>query len=367
MMPDERLGKLAKVLVGYSIEVGEGDRVRIAGTTASESLIREIYREVLRVGGHPRVHMSFEDQQYILYSTASDEQLEDIDPIAMHEMEHIDCIVQTFPDLNPHALSSIDPGKKQLVTRAMKPVMDVLFRRWGEGELKWVGTACPTPALAQEAKMSLEEYSEFVFECMHLNDEDPTSFWKGFSGRQQEICDRLNGVKEMRYVGRDTDLAFRCDGRTWINCDGKNNFPDGEIFTGPIEDSVEGRIRFTYPGIYHGEEIEDIMLRFESGRVVEARAAKGEKLLLKLLDTDEGSRYVGEIAIGTNDNIDRFTKNMLFDEKMGKTVHLALGMGIPGSGSKNVSAIHWDMLKDMSDGGEIHADGELIYKDGRFL
>ena len=367
MKPDERLNKLAKVLVGYSIGVKEGERVRIAGSTASEPLLREIYREVLLAGGHPRVAMQFEDQQYIFYSLARDHQLDDIDPITLHEMGEIDSLIRTFPDLNPHALSSIDPDKKQRVTRSSKPIMDILFERWGKGELKWVGTVCPTTALAQEARMALDEYSEFVFECMHLNDDDPVSFWKDFSTRQQKICDRLNGVKEMRYVGRDTDLAFRTEGRTWINCDGKNNFPDGEIFTGPVEDSVEGTIRFTFPGIYMGEEIEDIFLRFESGRVVEARAAKGERLLLELLDTDEGSCYVGEIAIGTNESIDRFTKNMLFDEKMGKTVHLALGMGIPSSGSRNQSAIHWDMLKDMSDGGEIHADGELIYREGRFL
>jgi aminopeptidase len=202
---------------------------------------------------------------------------------------------------------------------------------------------------------------------MKLNDDDPVKRWKAISATQQKICERLDKVKEMHYVGLDTDLKFRCEGRKWINCDGKNNFPDGEIFTGPVEDSVEGTIRFTYPGIFQGQEIEDIFLRFEKGKVVEARAGKGEALLLKLLDTDEGSRYVGEIAIGTNENINRFTKNMLFDEKMGKTVHLAIGKGIPMSGSKNDSAIHWDMLKDMSEGSAIYADGSLIYKDGSFV
>ncbi|MFC2067699.1 aminopeptidase [Chloroflexota bacterium] len=177
----------------------------------------------------------------------------------------------------------------------------------------------------------------------------------------------MDQVKEEQYIGQDTDLQFQCEGRKWINCDGKNNFPDGEVYTGPIENSVEGTIRFTYPGIYLGSEIEDIFLRFERGKVVEARATKGERLLLKLLDVDEGARYVGEIAIGTNDNINRFTKNMLFDKKMGGTVHLALGIGFPLSGSKNISGIHWDMLKDMREGGEIYADGKLIYKKGTFL
>lgn len=215
--------------------------------------------------------------------------------------------------------------------------------------------------------MSLDEYAEFVFSCMRLNEEDPVAFWRHFSICQKKLCNRLNGVKKMRYVGQDTDLKFRCEGRNWVNCDGKNNFPDGEVFTGPVEDSVEGTIRFTYPGIFQGEEVEDIFLRFEKGKVIEARAAKGKKLLHKLLDTDEGARFVGEIAIGTNEHINRFTKNMLFDEKMGGTVHLAIGRGIPLSGSKNKSAIHWDMLKDMREGGKIYADGKLIYENGSFL
>ena len=214
--------------------------------------------------------------------------------------------------------------------------------------------------------MSLDEYSEFVFSCMNLNEEDPIQFWKKFSANQDKLCDRLKSVKEMRYVGQDTDLKFRCEGRKWINCDGRLNFPDGEVFTGPNEDSVEGTIRFTYPGIFQGQEIEVNFLRYEKGKIIEAHAAKGEALLLKLLDTDEGARYAGEIAIGTNENINRFTKNMLFDEKMGGTVHLAIGRSIPLSGGKNVSAIHWDMLKDMRDGGEIYADGQLIYRDGHF-
>ena len=245
--------------------------------------------------------------------------------------------------------------------------METFIKRLGEDSLRWVTSLCPTPALAQEAHISFDEYSEFVFSCMNLNVDDPVDFWTNFSAKQEGICERLNLAKEMRYVGQDTDLRFRCEGRKWINCDGKNNFPDGEVYTGPIEDSVEGTIRFTYPRIYLGSEIEDIFLRFESGKVVEARAVKGEELLLKLLDVDEGARCVGEIAIGTNDTINRFTKNMLFDEKMGGTVHLALGTGFPQSGSKNVSGIHWDMLKDMRESGEIYVNGKLIYKNGSSL
>ncbi len=367
MKSDFRITKLAKLLVQYSVEVKQNDKVNINGSTASEPLIREIYREVLRSGAHPNVHMQFEDQNYLFFSLAKDFQIEYTNPFSLYEVANIDAAIHLLPDINPHGLSSIDPEKKRKSVLAQKPITDTFVKRWGAGELRWVGSIYPTTSLAQEAKMSLEEYSEFVFSCMNLNDNNPVNFWRKFSKKQQKICDYLNNVKEIRYTGLDTDLKFSCEGRTWINCDGKLNFPDGEVFTGPVEDSVEGTIRFTYPGIFQGEEIEDIFLRFEKGKVVEARAKKGENLLLKLLDTDDGSRYVGEIAIGTNGNINRFTKNMLFDEKMGGTVHLALGRGIPGSGSKNDSAIHWDMLKNMRDGGEIYADGKLIYKNGEFL
>lgn len=367
MKVDHRITKLAQLLVEYSVQVEEKHKVSISGSTASEPLIREIYKVVLQKGGFPKVHLEFQDQNYLFYKLARDFQVDYSDPFDLHEYQNIDSLIRVFPDLNPHALTAINPELKQRHMLAKKPVMDTIFKRWEENELRWVGTICPTPALAQESHMSFDEYAEFVFSCMNLNDENPVEFWRQFSINQQKVCNRLDLFKKFRYLGQDTDLTFNCEGRTWINCDGKNNFPDGEVFTGPIEKTVEGTIRFTYPGIFQGEEVEDIFLRFEKGKVIEAKAAKGETLLHKLLDTDEGARYVGEIAIGTNEKIDRFTKNMLLDEKMGGTVHLAIGRGFFACGSKNESAIHWDMLKDMRDGGEIYADDILIYKDGKFV
>ncbi len=365
-MTDPRVQKLARVLVQYSTGVQSGERVRLAGTTATEPLLRELYREVLRAGAYPLVRIELAEENYIFYREANEAQLDYLEPLLMHETENIDVSIKAFPDQNPHALTSVPAEKKQRRLRALKPLTERFVQRWGEHRLRWVGSAYPTPALAQEAHMSLEEFAEFVFEAGKLNEPDPAAAWQAISARQQKICDRLNRCSNLRYVGLDTDLTFSCAGRTWVNCDGKLNFPDGEVFTGPVEDSVNGTIRFTYPGIYYGQEIEDIFLRFKDGKVVEGRAAKGEDLLHKLLQTDDGASRVGEIAIGTNEQIRRFTKNMLFDEKMGGTIHLAVGMGIPGSGSKNVSAVHWDMLKDMRDGGEIHAAGALLYKDGRF-
>lgn len=366
-MTDSRISKLAKVLVTYSTAIKEKEKVLITGSTHSEPLLKEIFREVVKAGANAYVRMLFPDQEYILYKYAKDHQLDYPDPFGQYEVENIDARILTFPDLNTHALTSIDSSKKQRKVAANKKYMDAFYGRVGEGSLRWVGTACPTVALAQEAKMSFEEYSEFLFEACKLNMDDPIAYWKAFSKKQQKICDYLNTTKTIRYVGQDTDLSFGVEGRRWINCDGRINFPDGEVFTGPVENSVEGAIRFTYPGVYLGEEIEDIFLRFEKGKVVEAKAKKGHDLLQKVLSIDEGAKYVGEVAIGTNYQINRFTKNMLFDEKMGGTIHVAIGRGFTESGSSNVSAIHWDMLKDMKDGGEIYADGKLIYKNGNFI
>ena len=366
-MLDPRVQKLAHLLVHYSTEVKPGERVQLIGSPASEPLLRELYREILRVGAHPIVRMRLSDQDYHFYALAQDSELDYTDPLQLHEVENIDVSIRAFPDENPHALTSVDPAKKQRRLRASKPITERFVQRWSEGRLRWVGSAYPTEALAQEAKLSLEEFARFVFEAGRLDEPNPAAYWKAVSARQQKLCDRLKQCSTIRYQGLDTDLTFSCAGRNWINCDGKLNFPDGEVFTGPVENSVNGAIRFTFPGIFHGQEIEDIYLRFKDGKVQEARAAKGQDLLQKLLQTDEGASGVGEIAIGTNDQIRRFSKNMLFDEKMGGTIHLAVGMGIPGSGSKNVSALHWDMLKDMRQGGEIYADGALIYRDGRFI
>jgi aminopeptidase len=366
-MSDPRLQKLARLLVQYSTEVKPGERVRIDGTPASEPLLREVYREVLKAGGYPIVRMRLTEEDHVFYTVASDSQLDYVDPLALHEIETIDVFVRAFPDQNPHALTSVPAEKKQRRLRAQKPLTERFFQRWNEGKVRWVGTAYPSPALAQEAHMSLEEFTDFVYGAGRLEEPDPAAAWREISARQQKLCDRLNQCSSIRYKGLDTDLTFSCAGRNWINCDGKLNFPDGEVFTGPVEESVNGTIRFTYPGIFQGQEIEDIFLRFKDGQVVESRAAKGADLLSKLLQTDAGASRVGEIAIGTNYQIQRFSKNMLFDEKMGGTIHLAVGMGIPGSGSKNVSALHWDMLKDMRQGGEIYADGVLIYKDGQFV
>ena len=215
--------------------------------------------------------------------------------------------------------------------------------------------------------MSLAEYEDFVYSACMPDLDDPVGHWRGFSARQQKIVDWLKGKEQVRVLGPGTDLRLSIAGRTFINSDGKHNMPSGEVFTGPVEDSAEGYVYFSYPAILRGREVTGVRLSFEQGRVVKASAEKDEEYLLQMLDTDEGSRYLGEFAIGTNEGIDRFTGQILFDEKIGGSFHLALGAGYPETGSKNQSAIHWDMICDLRDGGEIWVDGELMYQNGKFV
>ena len=241
------------------------------------------------------------------------------------------------------------------------------MERAAKKELKWTGTVYPTPAFAQDAEMSLREFEDFVYDAALVHEPDPIAAWQAVSRDQQRLVDWLADKREVRLLGPDTDLTLSIAGRSWANCDGHENFPDGEVFTGPVEDSAQGQVRFSYPACIAGREVEDVRLWFEDGKVVRATAAKSEDFLVAMLDTDEGARYLGEFAFGTNQGLQRFTKNILFDEKIGGTIHMALGNGYPETGSENRSAIHWDMICDLRQGGEVWVDGELLAKDGQFM
>ncbi|MBO8127431.1 MAG: aminopeptidase [Firmicutes bacterium] len=366
-MKDIRLSKLAHLLVNYSLELKKGEYVLIAGNTVAAPLLTELFREALKVGAHPEVIPTIEEVQEIFLKEASDEQLNFISPLNRLKAEKYDAFIGLWGEENTRALSGIDPERMAARYRATAELTQIRAKREENGEFRWCGTMFPTQGQAQDANMSLADYEDFVFQAGLLHKENPIAEWRKISEQQQKIVDYLNTKKELRIVSKDTDLTLGIAGRKWINCDGKINFPDGEVFTGPIENSVNGKIRFSYPGIFSGQEIEDIRLEFRDGVVVEASATKNEKLLHSLLETDPGARRLGEIAIGTNYQIQTFTKHMLFDEKMGGTVHAALGRSIPGTGGQNESGIHWDMLCDMKTGGRIYADGELFYKDGQFL
>lgn len=366
-MGDPRVEKLADILVNYSVAVRPGDKVLVQGTGLTEPLLQEVMVKVLQAGGHPLTQVSLSRGEELTFRHASDEQLAHVPGPMRVIYETFDAIIGLRGQHNTKALSEVDPAKVVLRQRAHSDLTKLFMERAARGELRWVGTLYPTQAHAQDAEMSLGDYEDFVFGACLPEMDDPLGYWERFSRWQQNVVDWLDGKEKVRVVGPDTDLTLRVAGRTFENCDGKKNMPDGEVFTGPVEDSVEGHVSFSYPAIYASREVEGVRLWFENGKVVKATSNKNEDFLLKTLDTDEGARFVGEFAIGTNKGIRRFTRSTLFDEKIGGTFHLALGRGFPETGSQNVSAIHWDMVCDLRGGGEIWVDDQLMYKDGEFV
>ena len=366
-MVDVYLEKMAKVMTNYSLNIKKGQEILIVGGIEGEPLMGEVYKQVLQLGAHPTMYPTFYHDIETYYKYANDDQLKHVNPLMKFVYENFDGMIQVISQKNTKNLTNVDPKRIALRNSSYIDIVRTISEREARGEYQWVLTEYPTDSIAQEASMSLTDFKEFMFKACLVDREDPVSEWKAISEKQQKICDWLSEREEFRYVGLDTDMTFSIKGRKWINCDGRLNFPDGEVFTCPIEDSVNGTIRFTYPLIYQGNEVEDVTLTFKDGVVSDYSAAKGEKLLKEIIATDEGSNKVGEIAIGTNYGIDKFTKNILFDEKMGGTVHLALGLSAEPTIGKNISSIHLDILKDMRYGGKIYADGELFYENGKFL
>ncbi len=364
---DARTTQLAKVLVHYSLAVKKNDWVVISGAYLAEDLMRAAGLEVLAAGGHPTLTVSIPEFASLFMRGASDEQLSFVSPSDLLQYRKADKFLFIMGGWNSRAMTGIDPARTMLANKARHPLSETLMKRQASGAAAWVGTLFPTHSGAQEAEMALTEYEDFVYGAGQLHKKDPVAEWRKLSQRQARICQALGKVETLRVVGTDTDITFNVAGRKWINCDGHVNFPDGEVFTGPIEDSVEGRIRFSFPAIYSGRAVDNVRLTFKRGKVVDAAADKGEELLLKMLETDPGARRVGELAFGTNADIQRFTRNTLFDEKIGGTMHLALGASLPESGGKNHSAIHWDMVCDTRRGFTVYGDGRVIRKNGRFL
>jgi aminopeptidase len=366
-MADPRVEKLAQTLADYSVAVRPGDRVAIYGSSVAEPLLKAVYVRVLQAGGHPLLLSSLPDIDEVFFRYASDEQIKHVPKPIELIMGTYDVRISILAESNTKALSNVDPHKIVLHQQARTELMKTFMRRSAAGELRWTVAPFPTHAFAQDAEMGLSEYEDFVYGACLPDMNDPIGYWRRFSTRQQKIVDWLKDKKQVHLKGPDTDLRLSVTGRIFRNCDGHYNMPDGEIFTGPVEDSLEGRVCFSYPAIYRGREVTGVRLWFERGRVVKATADKNEDFLVKTLDTDAGSRYVGEFAIGTNEGITRFTREILFDEKIGGSFHLALGAGYPETGSKNESAIHWDMICDLRQGGEIWVDGELLCQNGKFV
>ncbi|MFX1252104.1 MAG: aminopeptidase [Promethearchaeota archaeon] len=360
--------KLAKVVVRYSVDVQPGDTVFISAPTNAEELVREVYQEVIQAGAHVIfLNLSFPGQTEIFMRYASQEQLKYVDPLTLELIKRVKKSISIYSSFNTRALTTINPKRKKMRLEANKEYNKIFMERAAKKELQW--TLCPYPcdAFAQEGNMGTQEYKEFVYKALALEEANPVDYWKFLEEEQGEIIRILEKGKELHVVGEDTDIRLAIEGRKWINCCGHENLPDGEVFTAPHEDAVNGTVRFTFPGIYMGQEIENIFLRFKDGKVIDYDATKGKDLLSKILEI-ENANILGEIAVGTNYGIQKFTKNMLFDEKMGGTIHMALGNGYPESRSKNISPVHWDILKDMkSQESRIYLDNEMIYQAGKWL
>ncbi len=366
-MTDVRLKRLADILVNYSTGVKAGDWVGILGDVSVLPVLREVFKSVLQAGGHPSLMLSDDYMTRNFLREAGDDQLEWLDPMQTLYYEQADVYIRVGGGNNTRAMTNIPAQRIQQAQAARRPWLDVRLNRAATGEFRWVGTWFPNEASAQEANMSLEEYEDFVFGATFCDREDPVAEWNKISVMQQSKVDWLKGKKHVRCHGTNIDLELSIEGRIFMNSDGKNNMPSGEIFTGPVEDSASGRVRFSYPAIVSGRAVSGIELRFEDGKVVEASAEQNEELLFSQLDMDDGARYLGEFAVGANFGIQQFTGNILFDEKIGGTIHMAVGMGYPETGSKNRSGIHWDMICDMREDSEIHVDGELFYRNGEFV
>lgn len=366
-MTDPRVEKFAKILVDYSARIVKGDRVLLEATDAAMPLVRELYKQVLEKGAYPvPMVWDFPAQDSAFLKYATDEQLDFVPPVHKMAYENFESRIRIHSLKNTRALTEMDTKRLQRRGKALGEITATQMKRGGAGDFKWVTTLFPTEAYAQDAEMSLADYEDFVYRAVHANEDEPIAFWKSVREKQQAAVDAIQGHDQVVLRGPNVDLTLSIKDRIFLNSAGLFNMPDGEIYTGPVESSVNGWVKFTYPAIYNGVAVEGAELTFSNGKVTSAKAEKNQDYLLEMLGTDAGSRFLGEFAIGTNFEIDKFTGQILFDEKIGGSFHMALGASYPETGGVNKSAIHWDMICDMREDSEIHVDGELYYKNGEF-
>ena len=354
-MVDPRVAELADILVDYSTEIKEGDYVQLLTSTPEGiPLFRECYRRIIQRGAYVSPHIGFPGQQEIFLRNASERQIKHFPELLMEETKKATAYIRIGSDVNRRELSSILPEKITARSKVMKPILDERI-----DNTRWVATMFPTNAAAQDAVMSLEEYEDFVFSATNRD-------WIDESRIMHEKKKIFDDGKIVRIRSADTDLELSLEDRAGVASDGKKNMPDGEIYLAPIETYTNGHIKFTYPSRYAGRDVEGIRLEFKEGRVVKGTAEKNQDMLDKVMNTDEDARLIGEFAIGMNWGIRKFTNNLLFDEKIGGTIHIALGRAYKECGGKTASAIHWDIVKDMRDDGEIFVDGKLVQKNGKW-
>jgi aminopeptidase len=367
-MHDPRVERLAELVAGYSLGVGSGQVMRINGEEAALPLAMALYRSALRRGALPYLNVSPSGLDEILFAEANEEQLAFIPEGERVQTEQVDAWATIWSSSNTRALTRVDAERRRIHLSAHYRMVNRRWQRISAGELALCGTLYPTHAHAQDAEMSLAQYEDFVYAACHVNgDDDPIAHWESVSAELTARARQLDGVRELRIVGPDTDLRVVVEGRPWLPSDGKHNMPDGEVFTSPVETGTEGEIFFAFPSVFQGQEVENVRLRFEGGRVVHAEASAGEDYLRALIETDDGAGRLGEVAFGLNYEIDRFTRDILFDEKIGGTMHVALGGGFDEAGTENTSDLHWDLICDLREEGEVYADGELVWRAGSFL
>ncbi|MDQ4142623.1 MAG: aminopeptidase [Actinomycetota bacterium] len=366
-MKDGRVESVADVLVAYSTDVQKGDLVTIRGSYLAEPLILALYERCLRRGAHPMIRAAIPQGEAYFYRFAEEHQLQFIWETERWLTDNVDVSFSIIADTNTRQLSKIDPRRQVVASQARKPLTERFLQRAAAGEVRWNVTLFPTEAHAMEAEMSLAEYEDFYYGACLVDGDDPIGEWKAIAAKHARMIEWLQGRNEVHLEGEGTDLIVEVGGRTFIPADGHYNFPDGEIFTGPIEDRTRGVVSFTYPAIFGGQVVEGIRLAFDGGRVVEASARRNEDFLIKTLDADPGARVLGEIGIGTNFGVSAFTGEILLDEKIGGTVHLAVGASYPESGGVNQSAVHWDMVCDLRKGGRVTVDGDVLLEDGQIV
>jgi aminopeptidase len=366
-MNDIRIERWAHTLVHYCLYLKEGDILTIQSTPLAAPLIEAVYREALLVGAQPIPMIALESLNEILLREGNESQLTTSSPLAQTLAEKANARLTIQSSSNPKALSNIPPDRSAKLRQANYANANRYRQREQQGEFRWCGTLYPTMGYAQEANMSLKEFEEFVFDVCFLNDPDPIARWKQLGEQQQHFVDWLVGKEKVHLLSEGTDLTLSIKKRIFINSDGKRNFPSGEFFTSPIENSANGVVQFDIPASYDGYAVEGVRLVFKAGRVIEASARQGEDFLLQMLDLDAGARYLGEFAFGNNMGVTHATKQILFDEKMGGTVHMALGASYPETGGVNHSALHWDMICDLRTAGEVWIDDMLFLKDGKVL
>lgn len=365
-MSDIRIERLAKILVDHSAQIQPGDRVAIEATTVAEPLVRALYTTILERGGEPYLLLELPDQDEILFRVAKDEQLDITPAFRKLAYDQFESRIRIHSATNPRSLSGVAPARQKRRQQALAPILEAQMRRGADRSFKWVTTLFPTEGYAMEAEQSLSAFEDFVYRACHADQENPVVYWKEVEASQRKIIQHIEGHDQVVLRGPNVDLSLSIKGRKFLNGAGQNNMPDGEIYTGPVEDSANGWVRFSYPAIYNGVMVEGVELTFINGKVTKAHADKNQPMLLEMLESDPGARYLGEFAIGTNFEIDRFSHNILFDEKLGGSFHMALGAGYPETGSKNKSIIHWDMICGMKEDSEILVDGEVIYRNGKF-